>query len=160
MNGRISGLVGLAAMMLVGAVLVAGCGGGEDTADADVSLTKAEFIKRGEALCEEAVEQREEKIERFAKENNFTFATASQKQLEEALVVAVIPALNQEAEGLEGLGAPEGDEKQVEEVIASLEGVVAKIESDPALIIETKSNPLEETWKLAEAYGLGVCARR
>ena len=52
------------------AALVAGCGGGGDTTtDETVTLTKAEFIKQGDAICKEGNEEIEAGFEKFAEEN-------------------------------------------------------------------------------------------
>lgn len=155
MNGRISGVLAMA--MVVSAVLMAGCGGGEDTADATVKLTKAEFIKQADAICEEAFEQREDRVAEIAEENGFSFENINKKHLEQLATEAVIPTLNRQVEDLNALGLPEGDEEQAREVIVSLENVRDEFEDNPGLAGEGK--PLEEPSKLAKAFGFKVCAQ-
>jgi hypothetical protein len=150
-------LLALAALLAL-AVLVAGCGGGDETTDsATVTLTKAEFIKQGDAICKEANEENESEAEEFAEENGFTLEKASKDQLEEAVAEVLVPSLSQQAEEIEALGAPEGDEDKVEEIVVALEDATGEIEDDPSLVFEEKS--LEKPNQLAEAYGFKVCGQ-
>jgi hypothetical protein len=140
------------------AALVAGCGGGSDTTDsATVVLTKAEFIKQGDAICKEANEANQAEAEEYAEENGFELEKASKDQLEEAVGAVLVPSLEQQAEELDALGAPKGDEKQVEEIIAALEDATGEIEDDPSLVF--KAETLKKPNQLAEAYGYKVCGK-
>ncbi len=65
------------------------------------------------------------------------------------------PSLNQQAEEIDALGAPEGDEKKVEAILVSLEKAADEIEEDPASVFEGKV--LDKPNKLAEDYGFKVC---
>lgn len=145
----------LAALVAM-AAFVAGCGSDDDgdstTAE---SLTKVEFIKQGDRICEKANEQSETEAEEFAEENDFTLEKASKDQLEEAVSEVLVPNLNGQAEDLEALGAPEGDEEQVEEIIVSLEDAAGEIEDDPSLVFE--GEVLKEPSELAKDYGFEVC---
>jgi hypothetical protein len=142
----------LAACALLAAV-IAGCG--DDDSETTATITKAELIKQGDQICEKANEQSETEAEEFAEENDFTLEKASEEQIEEAVTEVLVPNLNGQAEDLEELGAPEGDEEQVEEIIVSLEGAADKIEDEPGLVFE--GEVLKEPSKLAEAYGFEVC---
>jgi hypothetical protein len=145
------------AVVLVG--LVAGCGGGDETTDATtdetVTLTKAEFIKQGDAICKSAGEQSEKKAEEFAEENGFKLEGASEEQLEEAIAEVLVSTLRKQAEGLDALGAPEGDEEQVEAIIVSLEGATDEVEDDPSVVFEEKV--FDKPNELAQDYGFKVC---
>lgn len=149
-------LLAAVAALVALAALVAGCGGGDDTTtDETVTLTKAEFIKQGDAICKEANEENEAEAEEFAEENGFTLEKASKDQLEEAVAEVLVPSLNQQMEELDALGAPEGDEDQVEEIIVSVEDAADEIEDDPGLVFEEAT--LDKPNKLAKAYGFKVC---
>ncbi|HET9199096.1 MAG TPA: hypothetical protein VFN92_12695 [Solirubrobacterales bacterium] len=144
------------ALLVALAALVTGCGGGDETTDsATVALTKAEFIKQGDAICKQGNEQSEEEAEEFAEENGFTLEKASDEELEEAVAEVLVPSLSQQAEEIGALGAPEGDEEKVEEIVVSLEGAAEEIEEDPGLVFE--GEVLEEPEKLAQGYGFKVC---
>jgi hypothetical protein len=145
----------VAAAVLAG--LVAGCGGGDETTDETVTLTKAEFIKQGDAICKEGNEDNEAEAEEFAEKNGFTLEKASDKQLEDAVGEVLVPSLNRQAEEINALGAPEGDEDKVEEIVVALEDATEEIEDDPSLVFEEKT--LEEPNQLADAYGFKVCGQ-
>ncbi|HEY3491345.1 MAG TPA: hypothetical protein VGK43_00235 [Solirubrobacterales bacterium] len=147
-------LLALVALVALGAFVV-GCGSGDETTDETVTLTKAEFIKQGDAICEKGNDQSEKEAEEFAEENGFTLEKASDEQLEEAVSEVLVPNLNQQAEELDALGAPEGDEEQVEEIIVSLEGAAEDIDDDPSAVFE--GEVLEEPGELAQDYGFKVC---
>jgi hypothetical protein len=147
-------LVVLAALVALAAI-VAGCG--SDDSETTEALTKVEFIKQGDQICEKANEQSETEAEEFAEENDFTLEKASDEQIEEAVAEVLVPNLNQQVEDLEALGAPEGDEERVEEIITSLEDAAGEIEDDPGLVFEGET--LEEPSELAEDYGFEVCGQ-
>ena len=148
-------LLAAVAVLVALAALVAGCGGGDETTDETVTLTKAEFIKQGDAICKEGNDQSEEEAEEFAEENGFTLEKASDEQLEEAVSEVLVPSLNQQAEEIDALGAPEGDEEQIEELVSSLETAAEEIEGDPGLVFEEEV--LVEPEELAQDYGFKVC---
>ncbi|HEU4463219.1 MAG TPA: hypothetical protein VFR75_11565 [Solirubrobacterales bacterium] len=150
-----SKLLTAAAAAAVLVMLIAGCGGGDETTDETVALTKTEFIKQGDAICKKGNDQSEKEAEEFAEENDFTLEKASDEQLEEAVSEVLAPNLNQQAEELDGLGAPEGDEEQVEEIIVSLEGAADEIEDDPKIVFD--GEVLKEPSEMAEDYGFEVC---
>jgi hypothetical protein len=143
------------------AAIVAGCGDSDDSGDgtteATEALTKAEFIKQGDAICEEANEQNETEAEEFAEDNGFTLEKATDEQLEDAITEVLVPSLNQQAEDIAALGAPEGDEDRVEEIVVSLESGADEIEEKPSLAFE--GEPLKESRRLAGDYGFKVCGQ-
>ncbi|HWC09415.1 MAG TPA: hypothetical protein VG458_10220 [Solirubrobacterales bacterium] len=143
-------------MAIVTAAIIVGCGGGDDTNDSSTAtLSKAEFIKEADAICADADEQGQEEAEEFAKENDFSLEKPTDEQLEEAISAILVPSLNQQAEEISALGAPEGDEEQIEALTASLEDVAGEIEDDPGIVINGEA--LTEPSELAEDYGLKVC---
>lgn len=146
----------LAALVALAAI-VAGCGGGDDSDTSGDSLTKAEFIKQGDAICEKANKQSEAEAEKFSKENDFSLERPSKEQLEEAVTEILVPNFNRQVEDLKALEAPEGDEEQAEEIISSLDDAAAEIEEDPSLVFEEQV--LKEPAELAEDYGFEVCGK-
>lgn len=153
-SGRIY-VVALMALVVVGAVLVSGCGGGEDTADATETLTKAEFIEQGEVICKEVVKQREQAINKFGEENGFSLQAANKKQLEELVTEVALPTLHQQTEKFRALGAPKGDEAQVDEIIVGWESATKEVEENPGLA--TEGDPFDEADAQARAYGFKFC---
>lgn len=145
----------LAAAMALAAI-AAGCGSSDDdSTEVTVSLTRAEFIERGDQICKQAEEDSEAEAEEFAEENDFTLENASEEQLEEAIDAVLVPALDRQVEEIEALGAPEGDEEKVEEIIVALEAASDEVAADPSRAFE--GEPLKEATELAQDYGFKVC---
>lgn len=144
------------AVLVALAVVVAGCGSDDEaTTDETVTLTKAEFIKQGDAICQKGNDESEKEAEEFAEENDFELEKASDEQLEEAVSEVLVANLRGQLDELEALGAPEGDEEQVEEIIDSLEGATDEIEDDPSVVFD--GDVLKEPGELAQDYGFKVC---
>ena len=136
------------------AALVAGCGGGDET----VTLTKAEFIKQGDAICNAGNKEIEEGFEEFAAENDLPEnKEPSKEQGVELVETVILPSVQQQGEELRELGAPEGDEEQVDELLTSLEDAVAEGEGEPELLFEGKTDPFGDVNRQAKDYGFKVC---
>lgn len=148
----------LFAAVLALAAIGAGCGSSDDsteTAEETVVLSKAEFIEQGDQICKEAEEGSEAEAEEFAEENDFVLENASEEQLEEAVAEVLVPALDRQVEEIDALGAPEGDEEEVEAIVVALEDASAEVADDPSLAFE--GEPLKEATRLADDYGFKVC---
>jgi hypothetical protein len=145
--------------MLAGALaiaIVAGCGGGSDSSSSSSSLTKAQFIKQADAICEKGDKETNKEVEAFVEENNVDTNKPTTKQQEEVITEVVAPNVQGQAEQISELGAPSGDEKKIEAMVDAVEEGVEEIESDPKTLIEGK-NPLGKGSKLAKEYGLKSC---
>lgn len=151
-------LLALAALVAL-AAFVAGCGGGDETTDsATVTLTKAEFIKQGDAICKEGNKEIEEGFEEFAEENDLPQNQEPSKEAGvEITETVILPNVQEQAEEIRDLGAPEGDEDQIEELLDSLEGAVAEGEEDPEALFSGDTDPFADVNQKATAYGFKVC---
>src|SRR5262245_42772302 len=112
----------LAIAVLCLLVVVAGCGGGEvDGAMGDVSnseLTKAEFVKQADAICKLSDEVQNEALSEVEKELTGSLSSpANQKEL----LAAGLAPVKKEIEEVYGLGAPGGNEKEVEAFLQAAE---------------------------------------
>jgi hypothetical protein len=135
---------------LVAVLAVAGCGGGDETS----SLTKAEFVKQGNAVCKEKKSEREDLFQTFTKEVGSGDVT---KADQEALVAEVLqPPYEATIEGLKDLGAPEGDEQQIEAITEAMEKALEKAEANPLVSLRTNIQ-FAEANALAVKYGLTDC---
>jgi hypothetical protein len=152
-KGLIATLAGVVAI----AVIAAGCG--SSSSDSTSSLTKAEFIKQGDAICEKGNKNDEAEFEAFAKENNISQSKEPSKAQEEELVKTVIlPSISTQAEELGELGAPSGEEDQVNAIVEGVEEAVEKAEEDPSTVLKG-NGPFEEVDTLTKEYGLKVCGQ-
>jgi hypothetical protein len=156
-RGSVLGVLG-ALLMLV--ALIAGCGGGDSTTTgaatpttSEAPLTKAEFIKKGDAICKTGNEASTTEIEEFAKENGFG-SEPSKAQFEEVVTEVLAPNLAKQAEELDALVPPTQDEDKIEALISSLNETIARMEKNPSSLEE---NALAKPIQLEKAYGFKVC---
>jgi hypothetical protein len=147
------------------AVIAAGCGSSDssDSSSGDESsataLTKPEFIKAADAVCEEGNEAISEEVEEFGEENGFDAEKANEAQQEELISEVVAPAIGEQAAGISELGAPSGEEEAVEEIVEAVEAGAEEGEEDPSSFLVENGNegPFDEANELADEFGLKVC---
>lgn len=140
---------------------VAGDGGGAAAGDGSSSevLSKAEFIKQGDAICQKGGGRIFNELQRHKTEYGRGWGRQpSKKQNEEGLVDLVLPILREEVEELEALTPPPGDEAEIEAMLDAFEEGVEKTEAKPGLA-ESRgpNNPLAEASALSQKYGFKVC---
>ena len=151
-RGYIAGTLGV--LLALGA-LMAGCGGSDSPSatTSEAPLTKAEFIRKGDAICQVGNEASTTEIEEFAKENGFG-SEPSKAQFEEAVTEVLVPNLERQTDELDALAPPTQDEDKIEALIASLRETITKLEKNPGSLEE---NVLAEPIRLENAFGFKVC---
>jgi hypothetical protein len=155
------------ALALVAAAALAGagvgCGSGDDEDEA--TLTKAEVISQGGAICQEA-EQSVEDLPAIPSDRPFVEFAPKQQQLAREFLVGYADLLDSTREGLAQLDAPEEDRELLDGYIADVEAVVAELraasEAEPDSV-EAKADKAFALFDRASehtaAYGFpkGVC---
>jgi len=149
-------VVALAAFAAI-AMIVAGCGGGGDSTTDSSSLTKAEFLKQGNAVCAKGNKEIEEGFEEFEKENGLQNKQPTEEQLTEAIETIVLPSVRGQVEGIEDLGAPGGEEAKVEAITDAASEALEEGEEDPASLTSEKADPFAKANELSNEYGLVKC---
>lgn len=150
MNKRRAEWFALAAAVAALVTLVAvaaGCGSDSSTAAA---LKKPAFIQQANAICVEGTDERKQVTKDLA-ENGEDDGSDEAAVATEALVS---PVLNM-TEELGDLGAPKGDEKQVEEIVEAFEAGIANLEADPGG--PKSASAFAKANELAGEYGLTDC---
>lgn len=146
-------------------VLISGCGGsssgsgssdsGKDEASAP---TKAEFLRSAEAICVQTDKVQDSELEDFR--NKYPEADSSAEWNEKAVAAAGLPPVLDEAERLDGLTPPSGDEKEIEAIVVGLEEAVQEGMADPGTMLKKDSaGPFTGVVGLARGYGFKACAR-
>ena len=144
-------------------VVALGCGG--DSAESSKSgtittssLTRSQFAERADEICSTGSEKLLERLSIYMKEHE----SGSQTEAElvaEAIHVTVLPALEDQFDEIESLGAPKGDRHEVEALLAALrEGVVAAKKRREMSLVANISPDFRHSGKLARQYGLDACA--
>jgi hypothetical protein len=140
------------------AVVAAGCGSGGDSTTSDGSsaaLTKAEFIKQGDAICKETDKIQNKDIRLYLVKNP---GSSGKKEDVEKVIKVGLGQIKVEAEEVDALGAPEGDEEKVEAIVRGIEDGLKKAEEDPVSTNKSgAANPFAAVDKLTTDYGFKVC---
>jgi hypothetical protein len=156
-------LIGLLAACAAITMIVGGCGGGDETTDSTAStdsteLTKAQFVKQGNAICAKANKELNEGAEKIFKENGLSESqrptTAELKEVAEKFVT---PIVGRQIDEIRALGTPAGEEEQVEKVLTAVEEGIEKSEKNPDSLLAGKNSAFGKANKLAKEYGLKVC---
>lgn len=150
-----------AAVGLIAAFLIAGCGGsGGTTTSQTPPLSKAAFIKAADAICEKADTVKYNQASAYRAKHEAELGRLSPVAAEEKLIrLFGLPAIKRQIEEVRALGAPEGEEKKVEGILNGLEKALDEAKKDPyAIEGEYEStNPFHRIDKAARNYGFSVC---
>jgi hypothetical protein len=130
----------------VALALGVGCGDDEET------LTKAEFIEQADAICAAGNEELNSLEPDFGADKN------PAEIVDSFVSEELVPVLQAEHDDIEALGAPEGDEAEVESLLASLQGAIDAAEEDPMAFV-ISDDAFAEADQAAEAYGLKECGQ-
>jgi hypothetical protein len=144
-------LVLIAAVAAV-ALVAAGCGSDDSTTDSTASLTKAEFLKQGNAICDAGNKEINAGFNEFLPKGK----EPSKAELDEAMETVLIPSIAKQIEEIRALGAPEGEEEAVEDFLVGAEEELEKGEEEPASLATEAS--FSKTSQEAKAIGLTSCA--
>jgi hypothetical protein len=148
------------------AALLAGCGGGgggassstgattASSSTSSATITKPEFIAKGDAICEETDARQAAHYKVYVKENGEDTSKAGQ---EKNVTEIGLPAIRVEIKELRDLGIPAGDEEAVEAILKGSEAAIAKAQAKPALVLELGTDPFNEVERLAPSYGFKSC---
>jgi hypothetical protein len=141
----------VAAVLAVSAIAAAGCGGSDDNDSSGLEtsdLTKQEWITQADQICIEGDKDIGQQAGQFF-DGKPTPAESTQFSHE-----AVLPSIQAQVARIRELGAPEGDEDQVEAMLDAVEEGLAKAETDSSALQE---GALDEGTALVQAYGAKAC---
>jgi len=137
------------------ALVAIGCGGGGGTTE--VALTKAQFIKRGDAVCREAQKPRTRAINAWFEENPTARKgeEPSTKELGELYLAVQLPVVKEASDELAALDPPAGD-IEAEKFVDLFSAAVRTIEEEPTRVFKKGYRSAD---KVALAYGFEDCGR-
>jgi len=115
-----------------------------------------EFLREADRICFAS----EARIEAAADDLVTGRGDPNPAEVERVATSIVVPALESEVRAIRAIGAPEGDEAQVEAILAATEQGIAAIERDPRGLLEGVPPPLARAQRRAEAYGSRQCGFR
>jgi hypothetical protein len=147
----------VAAVMVV-AIAVAGCGGGDSSTTAG-SISKEEFITKADAICKKGTERLQKAIFAALKHPQNLTKVSEAEQIK-IVTTAMVPNISREAKELRALGVPEGDEEKVDAMISALEEGVETAEQDPQAVTKSSDVVFGISSRIAGEYGLTACGSR
>jgi hypothetical protein len=123
------------------------------------SLSKEEFVKRAGAICRLTQERARGRFLAFAARNRKVPSSGPKLEAKVAEFVdrVGIPTFEEQIEKIRELGAPSGDEEQVEAILAAMRGALQRGHEDPTTVIRSHEDFLEPS-RLANEYGLKACS--
>jgi hypothetical protein len=143
-------------------VLLAGCGGASLSAPARSSgtarvtggtaITKAEFIKQADAICEKT-----DATQTAAVEAQLGSSNPNHHEVEQAIEKYALPPIKEEVDELEGLEVPAGDRVQIRAILRGIKGAVRRAEADPGSVV-SGSGPFASVEKLGREFGFAACS--
>lgn len=152
----------LPSLLLAVGLAAGGCGGGADTTGSDPSsssspssaapaISKVEFTDQANVICAKGSAE----IEAAAKALG---DSPTQAEIEAFAAGTLLDNVQAQHDAIAALGAPEGDEDEVNAILDSLQTGIEALKADPSIITSADSDPFAEANDLASRYGLSDCA--
>lgn len=141
--------------------LVVGCGSSGDSTETltTSSLSKAQWIKRAGAICTEGSIPLLGELNAYEEKNAVKTQRGNEKVAGEAIKLVIPKAVRGEVAKIRALGAPEGDQEEIEAFLLAMEEDVKGIEDGPLLSGAGDLEPkFRHSGQLASAYGIEECA--
>jgi ABC-type lipoprotein release transport system permease subunit len=135
------------ALALVG--IAAGCGSGGDSSTTS-SLTKAEWIAKADAICQ----QGNQEIEQAAKQQ-FGNQRPTAAEVQQFATGTALPNTQSQVDKIKALGAPSGDEDQVNHILDTVQADIDKAKAAG----DIENSTFADGNALAKQYGLKVCGQ-
>jgi hypothetical protein len=140
------------ALGLMIAGIVAGCGGNDSG-----SISKAEFVKQGNAICEATHSKVRARVAALLRGREPTNPAEALKAEAEVGRRVLIPAMRDQAQEIGALGAPSGDAARVKAIVAATEEGLGKAAKHPERAVKDGTEAFGKADRLARAYGLTAC---
>ena len=132
------------------ALAIAACGSSSDSNSTTTALSKAEFLKKGNAVCAKGNKQTNQiAAQTFPKNKQPTSAQVKQ------FTAQAVPVIQKQIDGVKALGAPAGDSAKVDQITSDAQAALDKVKQNPQLFLQ--GDPFKKANQEANAYGLTAC---
>jgi hypothetical protein len=147
---RLNSILAVTAALALGGI-AAGCGGSSDdnSTSTTAAISKADFLAQGNQICKQGNDEINQAGEQLGKSVN-------QQQLEDFATNTVVPSIQKQIDGIKALGAPAGEEAQVNQLITTAQADLDELKADPSKL--QKDNLFKDANQQASALGLTECA--
>lgn len=151
------------AIVVAAALSLAGCGdddaggsgSGGDLTVTTSSLAKPQFIKQGEEICSKEMAKVIRELGGYQKENGPVDPTNAGVEVVNTIL---LPHLEAQIAGLQDLGAPSGDEAEIEAFLVAKQDDIERTEEESLTSNRELITAFRASDKLAHDYGLTNCA--
>jgi hypothetical protein len=157
MRSSLYGGLALVGILSVGLVLAACGSSNNNSTSTTAALTKAEFVKKGNAICKKGNQQINKVANQTFTKKKYPNGPPPKSVQVKFATDTVIPSIQSQINGIKALGAPKGDETKVNAIITSAQGALDQAKKDPTILLQNGPGPFKQTNKLTNAYGLTVC---
>jgi hypothetical protein len=130
------------ALALTLGLIVSGCG-----SDA---ISKDDFVTKANKICADGDTE-------LATASEEVGDAPSEEDLEAFVTDTVVPNIQDQHDAIEDLGAPEGDEDAVDDMLSGLQDGIEAIEADPVGMLTADSDPFADANAAADELGLTDC---
>jgi ABC-type lipoprotein release transport system permease subunit len=138
------------AVLAVGAI-AAGCGSSDDNSDSTTtSLTKAAWIAQADAICQQGNQQINQ-----AAHQAFGSQKPTAADVQQFATGTALPNTQSQVDKIKALGAPSGDEDQVNKLLDTVQADIDKAKSQG----DIENSTFTDGNALARQYGLKVCGK-
>lgn len=129
-----------------------------ETSTPSGGLSKAEFVKQANAICEQGKKQSLAKMAAYVKKQKGGSGQPNPALLVKAVKAVFLPGVETQIDEIRALGAPPGDEAKVEAFLAALEEGVNAADEGSGSPNAAFGQSFKRSAKLAREYGLDGCA--
>jgi hypothetical protein len=135
------------------ATALAGCGGGEGD---DTTISKAEFVKRADAICAQALDRAGAAFRADLKGRSDPYT--DEKELQAVTMGVLLPHIARMADELNDLGELVAEGDQADAIAQKFHEAVDESEADRSKLMAAGVSPFAEAQKAARAFGLKGCS--
>jgi hypothetical protein len=146
---KLNGILAVAVALVLGGI-AAGCGSSnENSTTSTAAISKADFVAQANQICKQGNAEADAAGKKLGHNIN-------QAQLQSFVTDTLVPNIEKQVDGVEALGAPAGEEAQVQQLITVTRADIAQLKSDPSKIQD--NHLFDDSNKQANALGLTECA--
>jgi hypothetical protein len=137
------------AVVLAFGAIAAGCGdSNDDSSTSTAAISKADFQAKANQICKQGNDEVNAAGQKLGNLN--------EAQLEQFASDTIVPNIQKQVDGVKALGAPAGEEAQVNQLITTVQGDIDELKADPSKIQD--NSLFAEANKQSRALGLDECA--
>jgi hypothetical protein len=138
--------------VLIMLMALAGCGGGDDS-----SLTKDEYTKQLQVVCNKGSQERETLITDISRDYYEKREQRATPKYQEENLLKLIDTYQGTTDDIRDIGLPEGEEEKAEAFIEAREEAAAKVEASPLGTRDNLQAIFEPANEKSQALGVGNC---